>query len=84
MDAGALAAIVNALLKHTSTASLNEQGVSALRLLTKGSKPYRAMALEAGAKPEWLRTPSSGMTFAGSWTTSKLSGLGLSTRWRSD
>ena len=77
-EAGALAAVVDALNRPTNQ-SLVDQGIATLKLLTKNSKPLREQAIKAGAKPEWIKVPNGSGTTS-SWTTSRLPSFGLTTR----
>jgi len=68
-EAGAIEATVTALTRHSGSQSLVEQGIAALQLLTKSSKPRKALATVAGARPEWLRGGGSGSSRGSTFRT---------------
>jgi len=60
IDAGAIQAIVDAVIKYEGTASVLEQGTATLRLLISKDSALKTKALQAGAKKDWLRSAGGG------------------------
>jgi len=56
VEHGCLNVIVTAIKKYEDTPSVLDQGAATLRLLTNKNKLLKAKAMEAGAKPEWLKS----------------------------
>merc|ERR1719230_1953953 len=56
IDVGAFKAIVSAISKYEDTASVLDQGAATLRLLCNKNKLMKAKAMEAGSKPDWLKS----------------------------
>ena len=63
-EAGALEAIVRAMLKHESVEGLQQWGSRALSIITYESTPLRERAKQAGAKMTWLMGLSESMESA--------------------
>lgn len=53
-DAGALAALVNAMKSHSEVEGVTQWGARALSIITFESGPLREAAKKAGAKMQWL------------------------------